>query len=224
MYNMLYAYCTTTWVSSKCTYICSLLSLPPIPPCTCLLFCLVYCITVRLAQPAAAFDRWWWTCPGPSPWTLFSTYFQTPHSWSSSCFSGCFSASFVDSFLAPWPHLGGPEAQALNVFSNYIHPLNGFMLSHGCIYYLHADRFISLCQHLFWTPDVHVCSQADWLYEPMDCRLPGSFVHGIFQARILEWVAIPFPGDLPNPGIEPTSLASPALAGIFFTTSDTWEA
>ena len=26
----------------------------------------------------------------------------------------------------------------------------------------------------------------------MDCRLPGSFVHGIFQARILEWVAIPF--------------------------------
>ena len=33
-------------------------------------------------------------------------------------------------------------------------------------------------------------------------------VHGIlheFQARILEWVAIPFSGDLPNPGIEPTS-------------------
>ena len=33
----------------------------------------------------------------------------------------------------------------------------------------------------------------------------------------------PSPGDLPNPGIEPTSLMSPALAGGFFTTSATWE-
>ena len=30
------------------------------------------------------------------------------------------------------------------------------------------------------------------LCNPMDCSLPGSSVHGIFQARILEWVAIPF--------------------------------
>ena len=34
----------------------------------------------------------------------------------------------------------------------------------------------------------------------------------------------PLPGDLPNPGIEPTSLMSPVLAGEFFTTSATWEA
>ena len=34
----------------------------------------------------------------------------------------------------------------------------------------------------------------------------------------------PPPGDLPDPGIEPTSLTSPALAGRFFTTSPTWEA
>ena len=32
-------------------------------------------------------------------------------------------------------------------------------------------------------------------------------VHGIFQARILEWVAFPFSGDLPDLGIEPTSPA-----------------
>ena len=44
---------------------------------------------------------------------------------------------------------------------------------------------------------------------------PGSSVHGIFQARILEWVAIPLPEDLPNPGVEPTS---PALTGGFFIT------
>ena len=34
----------------------------------------------------------------------------------------------------------------------------------------------------------------------------------------------PFPGDLPDPGIEPASLTFPALAGRFFTTSATWEA
>ena len=41
----------------------------------------------------------------------------------------------------------------------------------------------------------------------MDCSLPGSSVLGIFQARLLEWVAIPFPEDLPDPGIEPRSPA-----------------
>ena len=30
------------------------------------------------------------------------------------------------------------------------------------------------------------------LYDPMDCSPPGSSVHGIFQVRILEWVAISF--------------------------------
>ena len=52
-------------------------------------------------------------------------------------------------------------------------------------------------------------------YNPMDCSPPGSSVHGISQARILEWVAISFSRDLPDPGIEPMS---PALAGRFFTT------
>ena len=40
------------------------------------------------------------------------------------------------------------------------------------------------------------------------CSLPGSFVHGILQARILGGLSCPPPGDLPNPGIE---LRSPAL-------------
>ena len=53
---------------------------------------------------------------------------------------------------------------------------------------------------------------------------PGSSVHGILQARILEWVLCPPSGDLPDPGIEPMSLMSPSLAGGFLTTSATWEA
>ena len=40
------------------------------------------------------------------------------------------------------------------------------------------------------------------------------------------WSGLPFstPGDLPDPGIKPVCLASPALAGAFFTASTTWEA
>ena len=53
------------------------------------------------------------------------------------------------------------------------------------------------------------------------CSLPGSSIHGLSQARILEWVAISFPRDLPDPGIEPLSFMSPALAGRFFTPSAT---
>ena len=43
------------------------------------------------------------------------------------------------------------------------------------------------------------------LCDPMDCSPPGSSVQGILQARALEWVPFPSPGDLPDPGIEPTS-------------------
>jgi len=46
----------------------------------------------------------------------------------------------------------------------------------------------------------------------MDCILPGSSVHRIFQARTLEWLPFPFPGDLPDPGIE-----APGLTDRFFT-------
>ena len=52
------------------------------------------------------------------------------------------------------------------------------------------------------------------LCDPLYCSLTGSSVHGILQTRILEWVAISSPGDLPNLGIE---LESPALTGGFFT-------
>ena len=36
------------------------------------------------------------------------------------------------------------------------------------------------------------------LSDPMDCSPPGSSVHGIFQARVLEWGAIAFSGLIPN--------------------------
>ena len=51
---------------------------------------------------------------------------------------------------------------------------------------------------------------SDSLCDPMDCSLPGSSAHGILQARILEWVGIPSPGDLPDTGMEPGSPAMQA--------------
>ena len=54
---------------------------------------------------------------------------------------------------------------------------------------------------------------------PMDYSLPDSdsSVHGISQARVLEWVAISFSRGSSQPEIEPTTPSSPALAGGFFT-------
>ena len=43
------------------------------------------------------------------------------------------------------------------------------------------------------------------LCDPMNCSPPDFSVHGILQVRTLEWIAMPSPGDLPNPGIKPRS-------------------
>ena len=53
----------------------------------------------------------------------------------------------------------------------------------------------------------------------MDRSLPGSSVHGILQASILEWATMPSSMDLPNLEKESRSSMSPALAGGFFSTS-----
>ena len=43
------------------------------------------------------------------------------------------------------------------------------------------------------------------LCDPMDCSLPGFSVHGILQARILEWISVPSSRGSSDPGIEPGS-------------------
>lgn len=58
----------------------------------------------------------------------------------------------------------------------------------------------------------------------MNCSPQALLYLGVFQARILEWVAMLSSRDLPDPGIEPESLMSPALAGRFFTPSAACEA
>ena len=62
------------------------------------------------------------------------------------------------------------------------------------------------------------------LCNPMDCSQPGSSVHGFSRQEYWSGLPFPSPGDLPDRGIESTTLTSPALADGFFTTSATWEA
>ena len=84
-----------------------------------------------------------------------------------------------------------------------------------CFDHYYNKKMNCMCAKLF------VMSSSVWPYGL--CSLPGSSVHGILQARKLEWVAqyCPPPGDLPDPEIEPVS---PALAGRFFTASITGKA
>ena len=69
----------------------------------------------------------------------------------------------------------------------------------------------------FWSVRLCCCWVAQsclTLWDPTDCSLPGSSVHGILQARILEWVAIPFCGGYSWPR-DWTQVS--CLAGRFFT-------
>ena len=98
-----------------------------------------------------------------------------------------------------------------------LHPSNETIrlqrLSHNIILFILETYTICTC--------MLVCSVAQsclTLFDSMDCNLPGSCVLEIFQARILEWVAISSSGDLPYPGIELTCPMSPALVDGFFTT------
>ena len=80
------------------------------------------------------------------------------------------------------------------------------------IWYIHQFSSVQSlsCFRFFAAPGTVACQA------PLSIRFPRQeYRNG------LPW---PPPGDLPDPGIEPTSLLFPALAGGFFTTSATWEA
>ena len=76
------------------------------------------------------------------------------------------------------------------------------------------------CVHACMCARTCVCALCPTLYHPMDCSSPGSSLHGILQAGIVGWVAMPFSrGTFPTQGSNSCLLpASPALAGGFFTT------
>ena len=80
-----------------------------------------------------------------------------------------------------------------------------------------ANRLVRLC-FLFLCAVLSRSSHVQLFVTPWTvCSPPCSSDHGIFQARILQWFSISYSRGSSRPGIEPASLASPALAGVFFT-------
>ena len=86
-----------------------------------------------------------------------------------------------------------------------------FFLAPGNYVYVYTHSYLTLC-------------------DSMNCSQTGSSVHGVYCSSLAPlqmefsrqeyWSGLPFPtpGDLPDPGIKPTSPVSPALAGRFLTT------
>ena len=79
--------------------------------------------------------------------------------------------------------------------------LEQFLFTEVYIVESHIHRLFS--PHLW----VLIAQLYPTLNDPMDCSPPGSSVPGTSQARILDWVAFPSPGDLPDPRMEPVSPA-----------------
>ena len=90
---------------------------------------------------------------------------------------------------------------------------------------IQQDLVVYLC-YVYGSLGMCLCSvtqSCPTLCGPMDCSLPGSSV--IFSRQEYRTVLpLPTSGNLPDPGIEPASLASPALAGGFFMSASIWEA
>ena len=68
------------------------------------------------------------------------------------------------------------------------------------------QSFLKFVSNMFSESESEVAQLCPTLCDPMDCSPPGSSVHGIFQARVLEWVAISFSRGIfltqgSNPGL-----------------------
>ena len=76
---------------------------------------------------------------------------------------------------------------------------------------MHACQVTSVMSNALWPYGLYIA-----------CQAPLSM--GFSRQEYQSGLPCSPPRDLPNPGMEPTSLMSPALAGRFFTTTATWEA
>ena len=129
-------------------------------------------------------------------------------------------SSFAGIHTHPYLVVIPPErSNSILTFIYIVSPNEKLSRYQYCLYRLSRHTFnFSPTRSYFSISDTHkiVCVYAQPLScvrlfcDPKDCVLPGFSVHGILQARILEWAAI-YP---PNPGIAPVS---PTLTGRFFS-------
>ena len=152
-------------------------------------------------------------------------------------------SSALNSFL---PHFSCPDSIA------YIVPLYGVHSSHwlsiflsfsfcffmwilstdlssnSLILFSFSFLWSSVVKSLYWTFQithyVWMLSRLSHVWLFVTLWTVDSSVHGILQARTLEWVAMPSSRGSSGPRIEPESLTSLAFSGGFFTTSANWDA
>ena len=101
-----------------------------------------------------------------------------------------------------------------NTFGNILYSFSHTKSSghRVCFTFITLSRFGLATFQMFgshpYLVKVSVAQQCLTVCDRVDSSLPGFSIHGVLQARTLEWVAIPSsPGDLPDPGIEPWSPA-----------------
>ena len=105
-------------------------------------------------------------------------------------------------------------ASLLSLVNQAISPASAKVHSPQVNRYQHEEDYIMTC----------VCGCAQPLSRVQLFAVPWTATHQVllpmefFRQEYLGRLPFPPPGDLPDPGIEPTSLASPAVAGVFFTT------
>ena len=132
-----------------------------------------------LAAAAAAFLPWWPTQSGGS-WSLVGPGSKQQRRLSEENFVSTPSAGArLGAEAGAGQHRGAADI-VFRVSAPFAHSLGPW----HSLSYLPEKILIIDCLHV-----AQVCTT---LSDPMDCSLPGSFVHGTFQARVLEWVAIAF--------------------------------
>ena len=110
-------------------------------------------------------------------------------------------------------HMSGCQIHTLNNLSNCILSCS-IIICLNCFFRVHLCCYVHVPSHFS-----HVRLFATLWTVALQAPLSMGF------SRQEYWSGLPCPppGDLPDPGIEPTSFMSPALAGRFFTTHATWE-
>ena len=103
------------------------------------------------------------------------------------------------------------------------------VLHYYCLNLFHLDLLLLEAKHILTDPVLSgsllsVCAQSlqlcPTLCYPLDCSPPGSSVHGVLQARILEWVVLPSWEGSSRPR---DCTCVTFIAGVFFTHWATWE-
>ena len=126
------------------------------------------------------------------------------------CTSPCWKTKAQEQSILPLPQ---GRAQAVDSkMPSLPHPYSSFSPWSLLVIKVQSDspflkiREKSIFVLRVWKVKVLVTQSCLTLCNPMDCSPPGSSVHAVLQARILEWVAIPFSRRSSQPRIEPRSL------------------